>query len=494
MATYNTPGVYIQEIPKLPASVAQVATAIPAFIGYTENTSYNGNSIKWVPVRIQSFLEYEQIFGGPNSEVKISVKITETGSGSNIVQKHEILPFSPTAIKHFMYYALQMYFANGGGPCYIVSAGPYGTVNKGHLTSALDALEQEDEPTLIVCPDAISIPSPTGAGLTNFSSLFDETLMQCAKLQDRFAIFDTYTESGDPLADGTAFRNNTGSNNLKYGAVYYPRLLTSLSYVYKNTQVTFKHGKVDGGGTMDTTGILDGKTLDQALTAMVATTTSAGDKAKYEAVLTESFLSSIRDSIAQTQIILSPSSAIAGVYASVDASRGVWKAPANVSLVGVAEPTVKITDQLQQTLNIDATSGKSINAIRTFTGKGVLVWGARTLAGNDNEWRYVNVRRLFITAEESIKKASAFVVFEPNDANTWVRVKAMIENYLTGLWRDGALAGATPQEAFFVNVGLGTTMTSDDILNGKLNIEVGMAAVRPAEFIILSFSHKLQTS
>ena len=102
------------------------------------------------------------------------------------------------------------------------------------------------------------------------------------------------------------------------------------------------------------------------------------------------------------------------------------------------------------------------------------------------------VRRFFNMVEESVKKATEFVVFEPNDANTWMRTKAMIENYLTGLWRAGALAGAKSDDAFFVNVGLGTTMTSQDILEGRMIIEIGMAAVRPAEFIILKFSHKLQ--
>jgi len=123
-----------------------------------------------------------------------------------------------------------------------------------------------------------------------------------------------------------------------------------------------------------------------------------------------------------------------------------------------------------------------------------LVWGSRTLAGNDNEWRYVPVRRFFIFVEESVKKATEFVVFEPNDAKTWLRVKTMIENFLNQLWKQGALQGAKPADAFFVNVGLGITMTAQDILEGRMNVEIGMAAVRPAEFIILKFSHKLQQS
>jgi phage tail sheath protein FI len=202
----------------------------------------------------------------------------------------------------------------------------------------------------------------------------------------------------------------------------------------------------------------------------------------------------IKTAIKREGIIVPPSGAMAGVYAAVDGTRGVWKAPANVALNTVIEPMVNIDNNTQDDLNIDVNAGKSINAIRSFSGKGTLVWGARTLAGNDNEWRYVSVRRFFIMVEESAKKSTEPFVFEPNDANTWVKVRGMLENYLTVLWRQGALAGAKPEHAFFVKCGLGQTMTAQDILEGKLIIEIGMAAVRPAEFIILRFSHKLQES
>jgi phage tail sheath protein FI len=198
--------------------------------------------------------------------------------------------------------------------------------------------------------------------------------------------------------------------------------------------------------------------------------------------------------VANHYIIMPPSGAVAGVYAATDAARGVWKAPANVGLADVIAPVIKLTNAKQDPLNIDATSGKSINAIRAFSGKGTLVWGARTLAGNDNEWRYISVRRFFNMVEESVKKSTYWAVFESNDANTWVKVRGMIENYLIDKWRDGALAGATPKDAFFVRCGLGTTMIAQDILEGRMNVEIGMAVVRPAEFIILKFSHKLQTS
>lgn len=205
------------------------------------------------------------------------------------------------------------------------------------------------------------------------------------------------------------------------------------------------------------------------------------------------FFKALYERVRKEMSLQPPSGAVAGIYAQTDRTRGVWKAPANVSLRGVISPAVKMNDQEQASLNIHE-SGKSINAIRAFTGKGILVWGARTLAGNDNEWRYINVRRFFIFVEESTRKASEPFVFESNDANLWVRIRAMIENFLTLQWRQGALAGSTTKEAFYVKVGLNETMTAQDILEGRLIVEIGMAAVRPAEFIVLRFSHKMQES
>lgn len=204
------------------------------------------------------------------------------------------------------------------------------------------------------------------------------------------------------------------------------------------------------------------------------------------------FFHGVNDKVTEYMRTLPPSAAIAGVYSTVDRTRGVWKAPANISLNSVIGPAVKIDSRDQESLNVH-TTGKSVNAIRAFAGKGTLVWGSRTLAGNDNEWRYVPVRRFFIMVEESTKKATEPFVFEPNDANTWVKVRAMIENFLILQWRAGALQGAKPEDAFFVRVGLGETMTELDILEGRMIVEIGMAVVRPAEFIILRFSHKMLT-
>ena len=265
------------------------------------------------------------------------------------------------------------------------------------------------------------------------------------------------------------FRSNgIGTNHLKYGAAYAPNIETTLDFAYEASKT-------------DVTVTTDGT----AAAAVTLDTLQAASNDRYTRAQ-----AAIRDLVC----VLPPSSAMAGIYAAVDAARGVWKAPANVSVAAVVAPTIRFTTIEQDQLNVDPTAGKSVNAIRPFIGQGTLVWGARTLAGNDNEWRYINVRRLFLFVEESVKKATQQFVFEPNDANTWVKVQGMIENFLTTLWRQGALQGVKPEHAFYVAVGLGKTMTALDILEGRMIVEIGMAAVRPAEFIILRFSHKMAES
>ncbi len=188
-----------------------------------------------------------------------------------------------------------------------------------------------------------------------------------------------------------------------------------------------------------------------------------------------------------------PSAAMAGLYTMVDNTRGVWKAPANVSMAAVTGPMLNIDDEEQQNLNV-STTGKSINAIRPFVGEGTLVWGARTLDGNSLDWRYVSVRRTMIMIEESIRLASKAYVFEPNTSQTWVTMRSMIENFLTSVWKQGGLAGAVPSDAFSVHVGLGDTMTPVDILEGILRITVLVAVTRPAEFIEITFMQQMQKS
>ncbi|XOV67698.1 MAG: phage tail sheath family protein [Fluviicola sp.] len=622
MATFKTPGVYVQEITKFPPSVAPVATAIPAFIGYTEKaTELQTGDLNMIPKRITSMVDYERYFGLADKETDINVEVNS--AGSIIVSNN-----SPSNYK--MYYALQMYFANGGGPCYIASVGTYSDpIELGNDTSGLlgglAAIRKQDEPTLLLTPD------DQGLSSSDFNQINQSKLTQCAELQDRFAIVDTYGDSPTAIDN---FRTGIGNDNLKYGASYYPFLNTILDYRYDDSSVDVddattesseeavdslvakldttnleskiadlvtKRDEIDAftGATEDAdsvaeipalqsivnsintelmslSGILEeivaiGKfesanteadaitswisnlkstvidALDSKMDEISGQTTKVtifnrvsenagslydilggtpGDVASAFGIITTDFpnllstevaalqsaidapgsntttldvleannndlYNRIKAAIADFPVKLAPSSAMAGIYARVDNAVGVWKAPANVTVQFVQEPTVRISNEEQEDMNVTS-SGKSVNAIRTFVGKGTLVWGARTLAGNDNEWRYVPVRRLFNFVEESVSEATEQFVFEPNTSSTWVRIRTLIENFLTDLWKAGGLAGGTPEQAFYVRVGLGQTMTSQDILEGRMIVEIGMAATRPAEFIVLRFSHKMQ--
>ncbi len=191
----------------------------------------------------------------------------------------------------------------------------------------------------------------------------------------------------------------------------------------------------------------------------------------------------VRDPAAGREVTAPPSGHMAGIYARVDVERGVHKAPANVVVRGINGFEKDVTKREQDLLN-----PQGINAFRFFPGRGNRVWGARTLT-SDSAWKYVNVRRLFIFVEESIDEGTQWVVFEPNAEPLWARVRASVTNFLTTVWRSGALEGTTAEQAFFV-VCDRTTMTQDDIDNGRLICLVGIAPVKPAEFVIFRIQQK----
>jgi uncharacterized protein len=460
MPEYKTPGVYIEEIPKLPPSIASVETAIPAFVGYTEKARLKEDGdLKLRPYRITSMLEYEQFFGGALAETSISVAFN-LSNPSKIEVNGKVDP--ATASKFLMYYSMQLFFINGGGPCYIVSVGNYtdtgGLIMMADLQKGLAEVEKYNEVTLISFPDGLNLST---AG--DYYSLYKEALDQCASLKDRFAVMDIWMDADTTINNIDVFRNSDFGtiDTAKYGAVYYPRLFTRLDYFYNDEAAVVITGV--GPATL-----ADLKNFNNAYYFMA------------------------KNAITNIELVLPASCGALGQYATVDNSRGVWKAPANVGIDFAVRPEIIITNKQQESLNIDVVAGKSINVVRSFPGRGpAIIWGARTLAGNDNEWRYISVRRFFNMVEESTKNATEQFVFEPNDRNTWVRVKSMIENYLTSQWKAGALMGASTKEAFFVHVGLGETMTELDVWEGRMIVEIGMAVVRPAEFIILRFMHKM---
>ncbi len=560
---YRTPGVYVEEISTLPPSVAEVETAIPAFIGITEKGAVG------VPTKISSLKEYEDLFGKADPEKGMSVIMEKVPDEDDKTKKIDLV--SEVVVKkhsnNVLYYAMQLYYLNGGGDCYIVPAGnylappgpppagggpapapgPFTPTDQTYL-DAIAASSTEDEPTLIVLPDA-----PFWLAADTYYKVMGFAVAECTRLGDRFAIIDVI-QDGDIKNSVDNFRNNSdlsASDNrqLKYAAAYFPYLKTSISYSYRDDNdnvddkafVIFTTPDPDAASKLEDA-IKDAvaakkaadeaqKAFDKAKAKSDSITTPGPDKTAADAKTAEAkkalddanALATAKDSDAtalQTSsksdlvysklnnlakntikqklsvqgITLTPCAAIAGVYASVDNAKGVWKAPANVALSDVNDVDIKITHDQQQQMNIDVNAGKSVNAIRPFLGRGIVIWGARTLDGNSNEWRYINVRRFFNMVEESLKKSTYWAVFESNDINTWIKVRAMIENYLTLKWRDGALAGIKPDDSFYVRVGLGQTMSLTDVNEGRMIIEIGLAAVRPAEFIILKFTHKSQVS
>jgi len=482
----RTPGVYIVEESKFPPSVVPVDTAVPAFAGYTRATQYAGESLLNRPVAVNDFLEFLEIFGGPPSIGNFAVTLDETGAVAGTIADPHTVANGPFRLA----YALRHFYDNGGGRCYIVSIGSYGAsaltddIADAHL-AGLAALAREDEPTLLVFPDLQGMAplNPGNAGQVAavraaYHSVLVQALNQCATLGDRFLICDLWDGDVAESAGITAFRNGIGTRNLKYGAAYHPYIQTTLPWNWDEGTITVAQvARRNDDGSI---------TRPSPHDTLSLTTLKSGSANSNPLIY-----ANVRSALSRFSVILPPAATVAGIYATVDRTRGVWKSPANESLASTRSLTVQIDQDLNDSMNVDP-GGKSINAIRAFAGKGFLVWGARTLAGNDNEWRYVSIRRFFNMVEESCRKASEPFVFEPNDANTWVKVKAMIENFLVLQWRDGALAGAKPEDAFYVRVGLGTTMTAQDVLEGRMIVEIGMAVVRPAEFIVLRFSHKMQ--
>lgn len=560
-STYMTPGVYIEEKNAFPNSAVAVETAVPVFIGYTETAEFNSNSLLNQPVRITSFAEYMERFGG-GFKAKYTVAkvpsaadiaaITDPGqqAAAQTVQKNAGLMKENTIIANgatwyisvatdnelYMYNSIRMFYANGGANCYILSVGTYGgqaslTISASDFLGSdanpitpFDLLKKENEPTLVIVPDAIAL------GAAAYNTIYTTVLQHCSDMQSRFAILDlkqqVSTDSTDAVVE--EFRDAIGVNSLNYGAAYYPWLKSA---IVQPNEVDLDN--IDLGAVALADFLPEAIALKVIDKFNADTAKSAADLAAAQAELTAaetakdaaatatatqkiadltgqpdqiraSYLQSLKavsptynavlDKIRTKMNELPPSGAMAGLYTMVDNSRGVWKAPANVSVSMVNAPSVNISSEGQQTLNVDVMAGKSINVIRSFPGIGTLVWGGRTLDGNSQDWRYINVRRTLIMIEQSLKLAARAYVFEPNDANTWITVKSMFDNFLVNLWKQGALAGAAPEQAFDVQIGLGSTMTGNDILDGKMLITVKVAIVRPAEFIVITFQQQMQQS
>jgi hypothetical protein len=311
------------------------------------------------------------------------------------------------------------FFENGGSRCFVLNVGKGGSIaagmSKGHR-QGIALFEENDEISIVAAPGASDAAS------------FQTLIGHCYDMKDRVAILDAPEEvqriedltkvAAPPVPGAPPAAGNAG------GAARPPQ-------------------------------------------------NDKGVAAFYFPYIT------VRDALDPTRLVnVPPSGHLAGIYARTDATRGVFKAPANEPIIGALNVTYRVTRQEQEVLN-----PAGVNCIRFFLDSGIKVWGARTIAEASNPWRYVNVRRLFIYIEQSIGRGTNWCVFEPNDLTLWKSVKRDVDAFLTRLWRDGALMGARPEDAFFVKCDAETN-PPESVDAGQLVVQVGVAPVKPAEFVI----------
>jgi uncharacterized protein len=318
------------------------------------------------------------------------------------------------------------FFQNGGGRCYVVNSGPnLELVGDGKQRKGIETLEEIDEIAIVAAP-----------GLSD-PAAHDTLLSHCEKLKDRVAILD-------PPAD-----------------------VTNIDFL-KTVGTTGPPPKTKKGAAAE-----GPPPESPPPIGLRPRTSDGGYGAFYFPWIT------IRDPLSPKDLVDAPPSGhIAGIYARTDATRGVHKAPANETVRGALDLRYKVTREEQGELN-----RLGVNCIRLFPTQGIRVWGARTIADSASEWRYLNVRRLFNMIEESIANGTRWVVFEPNDRPLWKSIRRDVSAFLTLQWRQGALMGATPEEAFFVKCDDETN--PDDVVDAGMVITViGIAPVKPAEFVI----------
>ncbi|SDW72233.1 hypothetical protein SAMN05216300_10972 [Nitrosomonas oligotropha] len=398
MGQYKTPGVYIVEKSAFPNSVVEVATAVPAFIGYTERANNKGKSLLNKAWRISSMSEFISFFGGPpKTQYQISeiaaAAAAKAGKGgaapaaaaaaveSDFASGDKEYVLELQGARYFLYHSMMLFFQNGGGACYVVSVGGYtDNIEKPKLNAGIDVLLKEQEPTMVVIPDAMSLAEP------DCIALQQAALSHCGQvMKNRFAILDVFDGYKEAQDSGCIekFRNDLGTNSLDFAAAYYPWLNTSIVQTgdlnFANISNADKlqellKAEVDGSELDDKKKTeINGKIAEIGVTPKTATMSTDVDLHKILTAVCPLY-KSIIESIKLKLNLLPPSAGMAGVYTMVDNSRGVWKAPANVSLNAVISPAVEITNAQQEDLNV-TTAGKSINAIRTFIGEGTLVWG-----------------------------------------------------------------------------------------------------------------------
>ena len=445
MPTYLTPGVSIEEVPNSFSPILQQDMSTPAFIGYTEFSQSSSNeSLKFIPTKITSLSEYEQFFGGPYTLTEIEVVIEVNSSQINLSHQQN------NQLNFIFYYAIKSYFINGGKDCYVVSIGNYNEpMILSDFVNGLTAVEQTEEISLLIYPESVHLDD-----FTQYYQLIELSLQQCENLRDRFLIFDCLM-TDSPMNDADTLNSslNQNSSTLRYGAAYYPYIIMEfhLSVLPENVEVN-----------------VDGRVM------------SLSDLSQTDQILVQL----VENYILNIPVVIPSSASVAGKYVKTDLERGIWKAPAGENIVLANKTSITLSNSQLQYLTVDPQGGSSINSIKEIAQRGpAVVWGARTL--DTIEWKYIPLSRTCMMIEASIKKGIHQFIFDPNDVELWAKLRVVVTSFLTTLWRNGALLGSTDDQAFFVRVGLGSSMSQTDIENNLVILEIGVALSRPAEFTIL---------
>ena len=387
MATYLTPGIYMEEISAGTKPIAMVGTSTAAFLGVAPAAHKHLDE----PVAVSNWSQFVREF------------VEQASPGTDLAR------------------AVFGFFNNGGSRCYVLNVGKGNPIaGDERKRTGISALETVDEAKIIAAP-----------GYTDILS-YEALISHCEKMRNRFAILD----APDPVSDLDALK----------------KVATA--------------GARAGAGE-------EGEPKKKTPAANALRPRETNCAAFYFPWITA------RDPLSSGMIVRTPPSGhLAGVYARTDATRGVHKAPANEPIRGALDLGFKVTREEQGALN-----SAGVNCLRYFPDSGIRVWGARTLAAEASEWRYISVRRLFNMIEESIERGTSWTVFENNDPRTWKSIERDIRAFLTLVWRDGALKGDTPEQAFFVKCDAETN-PPEVIDAGRLVTEIGIAPVKPAEFII----------
>lgn len=542
----STPGVYVAEADAFGSAITGVATAVPIFVGYTEfaGDPVTGAPLYNKPVAIASMNEYWAYFGRADRRPFTVTPSATDPAGFTLAPRQGEEPDGFN-----LYWQMLLFFANGGGDCYVVSVGSYragdyptnaagiaaaprGTIRVADFMGpdgqpeggGIAAASYARGPTMLVVPEACQLD------LADYGRVACAMLTQASSLQDRVAILDL---PGCLAADSFELLTAAQSDfwnaiapavaGASYGAAYAPAVNAT---IVAGNDLYFTQLASPGGNdtinamlTASAVQLYEGAQLSimQAAlaTAFPPSAGITGNGSQYSAdgsgypplqpdQTLEQWQTSLDDllanalplyhrmkqAMADALNVQPPSGIAAGIWAKCDALSGVWNAPANIALASVASPLWKFTDDEQGGFNAPI-NGLAINVLREQLNRGTVVWGARTLDGNSLDYRYLNLRRTLIMIEQSIKLALQAYVFAANDAITWQTVQAAISTFLTGLWQQGGLVGAKPEDAFSVSVGLGSTMTAQNVLDGYMIVAIQVAIAHPAEFIELTFTQTM---